>query len=294
MSDTLQSEITKLTQTFNIAVKNLTNYCNSRINDIIKKTKILSIRNSQINQINTYFSIEYSKLKNKLNIEIQNARNKYSITVSGDTKKNKKALVIGCNYIGKSYELYGCINDADNIKKLLKDKYEFYTINVITDYTIVTPTKKNILNELKNMLINSQPGDKLFLSFSGHGSLTRDKNGDEISGFDSMIFCVDSEFISDDEIKLVIDDNLKKDVSLFALFDSCNSGTVMDLRYQYLDSGKSDKTTINEKETETVGSVVMISGCADDQTSSETSDKQGAMTVSFLNAQHRLVFIYFY
>ena len=101
-----------------------------------------------------------------------------------------------------------------------------------------------------------------------------------------MFFCLDEKFIVDDEIKLVIDSNLKKDISLFALFDSCYSGTVMDLRYQYLDSGNSDKTTINEKETETIGDVVMISGCTDEQTSSETSDAQGAMTSAFLNSPH--------
>ena len=156
----------------------------------------------------------------------------------------------------------------------------------MTDNTIIKPTKKNILDGFKNMLINSSPGDTLFLSFSGHGSRSIDKNGDELSVFDSMFFCLDEKFIVDDEIKLVIDSNLKKDISLFALFDSCYSGTVMDLRYQYLDSGNSDKTTINEKETETIGDVVMISGCTDEQTSLETSDAQGAMTSAFLNSPH--------
>uniref|UniRef100_A0A6C0HNQ4 Peptidase C14 caspase domain-containing protein n=1 Tax=viral metagenome TaxID=1070528 RepID=A0A6C0HNQ4_9ZZZZ len=286
MSDTLQNEIFKLNQTFNVAVKNLSDYCNSRINNIIKTIKISNIRNSEINKIKNYFNTEYSKLKNKLNIEIQNVKVKYSTPVSTNPKKNKKALVIGCNYVGTEYELYGCINDAVNIENILKSKYAFDTITILTDHTNMKPTKKNILDGLKNLLINSNPGDNLFLSFSGHGSLTKDKNGDELSEFDSMIFCIDTEFIVDDDIKLVIDNNLKKDVSLFALFDSCNSGTVMDLRYQYLDSGNSDKTTINEKERETIGSVVMISGCTDAQTSSETSDKQGAMTASFLNAPH--------
>ena len=286
MSDTLQGEISGLNKIFNVAVKNLSNYCNSRINNIIKTLKMLNIRNSQINEIKNYFNAEYSKLKNTLNLKIQNAKVKYSLQGSTKPKKNKNALVIGCNYVGTEYELYGCINDAVNIENILKLKYAFDTITVLTDYTNMKPTKKNILDGLKNMLINSNPQDNLFLSFCGHGSLTKDKNGDELSGFDSRVFCVDAEFIVDDEIKLVIDSNLKKDVSLFALFDSCHSGTVMDLRYQCLDSGNSDKTTINERERETIGSVVMISGCTDGQTSSETSDNQGAMTASFLNAPH--------
>ena len=119
MSDTLQGEISGLNKIFNVAVKNLSNYCNSRINNIIKTLKMLNIRNSQINEIKNYFNAEYSKLKNTLNLKIQNAKVKYSLQGSTKPKKNKNALVIGCNYVGTEYELYGCINDAVNIENIL-------------------------------------------------------------------------------------------------------------------------------------------------------------------------------
>jgi hypothetical protein len=83
---------------------------------------------------------------------------------------------------------------------------------------------------------------------------------------------------------------LKKDVTLFALFDCCHSGTILDLRYQYFDSENYDNSTENTKERETIGNVIMISGCMDNQTSADAyinSEYQGAMTWSFLDTVNK-------
>ena len=283
----LKREMYNLNEIFNSSVKNLINYHNSRIYGVSKSIMMPKIKSLKIKDNINYFNVEYTKLKNRLNLEIRHARTKCARSISTDKAiPGKIALVIGCNYLGTTHKLSGCINDAENIKKLLKTKYAFDNINIITDTTHVTPTKTNILDGLKNMLNNSITGDKLFFSFCGHASRIKDKNGDEPSGYDGIIRCLNSEIIVDDEIKLIIDNNLKKDTSLFALIDACHSGTIMDLRYQYLDSTNLDKSTINEKQVETIGSVVMISGCMDSQSSYETPSAQGAMTYSFLNAPH--------
>ena len=76
-------------------------------------------------------------------------------------------------------------------------------------------------------------------------------------------------------------------MTLFALFDCCHSGTILDLRYQYFDSENYDNSTENIKETETIGNLIMISGCMDNQTSADAyinSIYQGAMAWSFLDA----------
>jgi hypothetical protein len=102
-----------------------------------------------------------------------------------------------------------------------------------------------------------------------------------------MIISSDLKGIVDDELKSLIQKNLKKNVTLFALFDCCFSGTVLDLQYQYLDSLENDASTVNKNETETIGNVIMISGCNDNQTSADAYlDKkyQGAMTWSFISA----------
>ena len=69
------------------------------------------------------------------------------------------------------------------------------------------------------------------------------------------------------------------------MFDSCFSGTMLDLKYQYLDSLNYDTYTENSKDLETVGNVFMISGCTDEQTSADAiinNKATGAMTWSLL------------
>ena len=200
---------------------------------------------------------------------------------------NKNALIIGCNYIGTPYQLYGCINDANNLKNELMSQYKFNNIKILTDNTSEKPIRTNILNEFKNLLINSKSGDTLFFSFSGHGSQTYDTSGDEKDGLDELIVTDDIKFIIDDEFNDLLKNYLKDGVKLFALFDSCHSGSMMDLKYQYLDSDNNNNTCINTNVAQISSSkdIVMISGCKDNQTSDDAyinNKSQGAMTWSFL------------
>lgn len=184
---------------------------------------------------------------------------------------NKSALLIGCNYIGTSKQLNGCINDVENIKTLLTNKFKFTNIKTLTDNTEQKPTRDNILLEFKNLLINAQDGDVLFFSFSGHGSQTFDINKDEDDRMDETIISLDMKNIIDDEFNSIIKQFMKPNVKLFALFDSCHSGTMLDLN-------------INNN---LLGTIVMISGCLDSQTSVDAyinNKFQGAMTWSFLES----------
>ena len=84
-------------------------------------------------------------------------------------------IIFGINGSG----LNGCINDVNNIRDRLSKKYLFEDITTMTDKTEVKPTKNNIVEGLKNLLSNNNPGDILFFSFSGHGTNTIDTSGDE-------------------------------------------------------------------------------------------------------------------
>jgi hypothetical protein len=155
-----------------------------------------------------------------------------------------------------------------------------YSCVAMTDNTSVKPTKANILKALAQMLTLAQPGDKCFFTYSGHGTNTRDRSGDEVDGKDETIFTLDSQLLTDDEFRAVLNQSLKAGVELLALFDSCYSGTVLDLRYTY------SPNSVNTRVPETKGSVVMISGCRDSETSAENfinGSWQGAMTSSFLH-----------
>ena len=291
MSDTLKHDISKLDEIFKRSVTKLKEYCISRANGVIKSTMAINVKKSIIDELKTYYYKAYNELKTKFFLELQKLKTEYlnnpfTATAPSIPTPNKKALLIGINYKGTKDELLGCINDVDNVAGVLKAKCGFSDndIDIMTDETYTHPTKKNILKKIKNLLVNAVAGDILFLLYSGHGSIVDDENLDESSGFDSVIVGVDFNYISDDELKTILDDNLKKDVSLFAMFDSCNSGTVMDLPYVYTDIGNSSRYVKNTLSVETAGLVIMISGSTDEQTSSETPNNSGALTTAFLSA----------
>jgi hypothetical protein len=257
-------------------VNNARKIQNSRINVKAKQIQI----NNLISQHNNNVNILKQNLNKNITF-IQNFSPK-PITVNG----KKKALLIGINYTGTQNELFGCINDVNCIKERIS-KEGFNNISILTDFTALKATKNNILNEFKNLLINSQAGDLLFFLYSGHGSYTLDRNNDETTGYDQLIIPCDLNAIVDDELKSIIQTHLKPNVTLFAMFDSCFSGSVLDLRYQYMDSLNYDNFTENNKQTDTQGNVFMISGCNDYQTSREAfinNKANGAMTWSLLEA----------
>ena len=238
----------------------------------------------QINTVRNILASSISNLTKKYNADCLTIQNFIPKQIKID--KAKKALLVGINYTGTSNELFGCINDVNCIKERISSK-GFTSINTITDLTTKKPTKDNILREFKSLLVNSQAGDLLFFLYSGHGSYDLDRNGDEADGYDELIVSSDSKGISDDEFKTIIQQNLKQDVTLFAMFDSCFSGTMLDLRYQYMDSLNYDKYTENDKQAITVGNVFMISGCADNQTSADSvfnNKANGALTWSLLES----------
>lgn len=278
------NRINELNQSFNTNLKRLNYNLINNIN-IIKRIRLNPrVKQRQINNLINNYSNNVNYLKQNLNKNIQIIQSYLPSPVI--INKNKKALLIGINYTGTQNELYGCINDVNCVKERLTQS-EFNDICVMTDLTSVKATKNNILKEFKNLLINSQAGDLLFLLYSGHGSYTLDINNDETTGYDQLIVPCDFNMIIDDDLKSIIQTHLKPEVTLFAMFDCCFSGSILDLRYQYMDSINYDTFTENKKETETYGNVFMISGCHDYQTSSDSvidNKATGAMTWSLLES----------
>ena len=276
--------ISELKYIFNINVARLYNTLVTNVENVKKSfqklmTKQINIKNL-INQYNTNVGI--------LRAELIKSIQKIQIFIPKQisTNKNKKALLIGINYTGTQNALNGCINDANSIKERISNR-GFNDITIMSDLTSKKATKSNILEEFKNLLSNSQEGDLLFFLFSGHGTYLIDKNDDETTGYDQCIVPCDLNIIVVDELKSLIQTYLKPNVTLFAMFDSCFSGTVFDLKYQYMDSLNYDNYSENNKELETKGNVFMISGCTDYQTSADAfinNKATGAMTWSLLEA----------
>lgn len=199
-------------------------------------------------------------------------------------------LLIGINYFNTKYKLFGCINDTQMLRQFLK-RTGFKNITTLTDDKNPKPTKQNILSNFTNLLKNARSGDLIVFTYSGHGSNILDKNNDEVDKSDEVIIASDYNRILDDEFKKIIQQYLKRNVTLFALFDCCHSGTIFDLKYQYMDSTNYDKDTINNNNADTLGNVIMISGCTDRQYSEDAlinNKYQGAMTWSFLESMKTL------
>ena len=283
-SDFKALKIQNLNNNYNFNISNLTKYYNNAINNIKRSRNTNANKNKLIKNLVNDINNKYNLLKTQLKNNILYINNLVMPEIKN--KKNNSALLIGINYIGTDNELYGCINDTNSINTLISN-CNFQKISILTDNTEKKPNRANILIEFKNLLINSQSGDVLLFFYSGHGSYISDKNNNEKSKNDQMIIPCDLNGIIDDELKSIIQTNLKKDVTLIALFDSCFSGSVLDLKYQYMDSLDKNNFTENNNESETIGNVIMISGCSDVQTSNDATinnTNQGAMTWAFLEA----------
>jgi hypothetical protein len=81
---------------------------------------------------------------------------------------------------------------------------------------------------------------KAVLIGPGHGGQTKDLDGDEDDGYDEVIYPVDFRqvgHIVDDEMHDIMVRTLQPGVRLTAIFDSCHSGSALDLPYIYSTQG---------------------------------------------------------
>jgi hypothetical protein len=197
----------------------------------------------------------------------------------------KKALLIGINYDHSQCPLSGCVNDVEQIKKLLLTRgYAESNITLISDQkkSMVMPTRDKIIELVKNFIDSSKSKDQLYFHFSGHGGQVFDANGDELDRMDECIFGCDLQKITDDELREIMVNKLPKGVKLRCTFDCCHSGTVLDLPFVRSRLGvKKD----NSKQTK--ADVVCVSACADFDTAADTSFNklpQGALTHFYIDA----------
>ncbi|KAK2009958.1 hypothetical protein LZ32DRAFT_563869 [Colletotrichum eremochloae] len=157
----------------------------------------------------------------------------------------RKALLIGINYFGQDGELRGCINDVKNLSAFLVEKYGYKREDmvILTDdqqQPMGQPTKNNMLRAMHWLVQGAQPNDSLFFHYSGHGGQTEDIDGDEDDGYDEVIYPVDFKeagHIVDDEMHHIMVKPLQPGVRLTAIFDSCHSGSALDLPYIYSTKG---------------------------------------------------------
>ncbi len=128
------------------------------------------------------------------------------------------------------------------------------------------PTKSAILAAYKKVVADSQPGDAIFLHYSGHGSKIEDDNNDEDDGYDEVLVPLDFQkegMIRDDDLYDIFVKGLPQGVHVVSLvsflwhgisvvcqetvesykssflyqMDCCHSGTILDLPFVFQDDG---------------------------------------------------------
>lgn len=215
-----------------------------------------------------------------------------------DSKGNKYALLIGINYLkNKNYGLDGCINDVKNVRKMLIDCFNYESVNIIVMTDDLKgpfePTKKNIIQQITNVVGKVKPSDTMYMHYSGHGVQICSRDGDEAHNIDTpnMDDCLcpsdfykysgDNRFISDDFLKQILVNKIPVGAKLRAVFDCCHSGSALDLRYLW---SKGDKFLNSNTPQSKSNDIILISGCRDHQTSADTWDSErkqagGALTL---------------
>ena len=157
-----------------------------------------------------------------------------SLETAGQAEGRKKlALLIGIDDYENVSDLNGCVNDVENMKSLLRDKFGFEEKNIVTLLN-KQATRKAILDTFQHHLIaQAKQGDIVVFHYSGHGSQMKDAaaGGDEADQFDETIVPQDSRKpgvfdIPDDSINGLLRLLGEKTDNVTFIFDSCHSGTV--------------------------------------------------------------------
>ncbi|KAM7269532.1 hypothetical protein ACFE04_025029 [Oxalis oulophora] len=157
----------------------------------------------------------------------------------------KKAVLIGCNYAGTKAELKGCINDVKRMYNSLVQIYGFneddITVLIDTDDSYEQPTGKNIRQALNKLVRSADPGDLLFVHYSGHGTrLPAETGEDDDTGYDECIVPTDMNLITDDDFRDFVD-QVPQGCRITIVSDSCHSGGLIDEAKEQIGESTKDK-----------------------------------------------------
>eukprot|EP01061_Rhynchopus_euleeides_P004297 TRINITY_DN1355_c1_g1_i1.p1 TRINITY_DN1355_c1_g1~~TRINITY_DN1355_c1_g1_i1.p1 ORF type:complete len:330 (+),score=159.38 TRINITY_DN1355_c1_g1_i1:60-1049(+) len=169
--------------------------------------------------------------------------------ICGALDGTHRALLIGINYVGHQQgRLSGCVNDVLGMMEYLEEVEGFdqEEMRVLIDdhdaegvedrvsCHLGRPTKGEIISGISWLVKGAEPGDCLFLHYSGHGGQVADDNGDESDGLDEVIFPEDFNkegVIKDDDLHDILVKKIPKGVRLVCVMDCCHSASILDLPY---------------------------------------------------------------
>ena len=112
---------------------------------------------------------EYTQIPQLTSTKVIDVNEPFAL-VPNNFEGTRRAVLIGINYVGQQGELSGCHNDALNMKEYLMDVHGFEDDNIVVlldDGEHMEPNKGNILEVLRTLVAEAEPGDAIFLHYSG-------------------------------------------------------------------------------------------------------------------------------
>ena len=223
------------------------------------------------------------------------------------------ALTIGLNsvdpkhYQGWSGPLAACEADAKDMAEIAKSQ-KFTVTTLLTKEA----TREQVVNKINYATKKLKRGDVFMLSYSGHGGQLPDLNNDESDGQDET-WCLYNGELVDDELYALFG-KFAQGVRVLVFSDSCHSGTVAkavnyagninirssnvasdQVKYRFMPSDIARRTYWSNKnfynkilekgkkesKDKVKASVLLISGCQDNQLSAD-GDFNGLFTSQLL------------
>jgi metacaspase-1 len=210
------------------------------------------------------------------------------------------SIHIGLNHVDPAHyegwdgELNACIADAQDMQALAK-KRGFKGRQLLLDKNATAAAVSGAIADAAKALVK---GDVLLLTYSGHGGQVKDRNHEEKDRMDETWVLFDRQLVDDELYSLWA--KFKPGVRILALSDSCHSGTVVKDFPAFLDGGprarfmprevaakvekaheslykKIQKENKGSEKAKIGASVLLISGCMDNQTSMD-GEENGAFT----------------
>ncbi len=153
------------------------------------------------------------------------------------------AVLVGVGqypWLSEAHQLTGPVNDVQLLGKYLDDVENFPESSIVrlTDADSDKPLRDNIIGALSRLEESVADGDFVLLYFSGHGSRQpASDSAEELDGYDEIFLSRDvrgwdktigavENAITDDEIGNFISSYRQKGADVWAIFDSCHSGTM--------------------------------------------------------------------
>lgn len=140
------------------------------------------------------------------------------------------SLHLGLNYVDPAHyggwdgELRACEFDANDMAAIAQALGYTETTVLLTREAI----SGRLIWEMLRLAKTLEPGDLLFVSYSGHGGQIPDEGGDEDDFYDETWCLYDRQLIDDEIYRLL--GQFKAGVRIVTLSDSCHSGSVLRMR----------------------------------------------------------------